>query len=199
MDELGDLLDGSIIRRGVESATSSEATPRVLEHYGSVRSRPKLRGAIERMLWHLPRGYFARFGHVTLRDSGSLTRKERAKREKAGPSRHLLGTYYGPTAGQPAHIDLFVDAIFDGRSTLLVRVPPVRDVLLGRALYHELGHHLQRGVHPEHRDREEVAEEWRRRLLRTYFRKTYWYLLPVLWLGVLVARVLPRPGRTRKG
>jgi len=170
----------------------------VLEHYGSLHPKPALKGAVERMLSHLPRGYFARFDHVTLRDSGSLTRKERAKREKAGPSKHLLGTYYGPTARQPAHIDLFVDAIFYGRSTLLVWVPPVRDVLLGGALYHELGHHLQRVVHPEHRDREEVAEEWRRRLLRTYFRKTYWYLLPVLWPVTLLARVL-RKERRRGG
>lgn len=177
------------------SASSSEGTHRVLEHYGSVQSRTKLRGAVERMLSHLPRGYFARFGHVTLRDAGSLTRNERAKREKAGPSKHLLGTYYGPTSRQPAHIDLFVDAIFDGRSKLLVNIPPVRDVLLGRTLYHELGHHIQRVVRPEHRDPEEVAEEWRRRLLRTYFRKTYWYLFPVLWPVTLLARAF----RTRRG
>jgi hypothetical protein len=140
------------------------------------------------MLSDLPNGYFARFGYVTLRDAGSLTRDERRKRKKAGPSRRLLGTYYGPTPREPAHIDLFVDAIFDGWSTHLSSIPPVRDILLGKVLYHELGHHLHGVVQPEHRDREVVAEEWRRKLLGTYFRRTYWYLLPVLWPVISFAR-----------
>jgi hypothetical protein len=155
-------------------------TPEILDHRTGDRPKVDLVAAVERMLSHLPPGYFARLGHVALRDTGGLTRRERLRRKKADPGMVLAGTYTRPTSRDPAHIDLFVDSIVGNLSPRWLRVPPVRDLLLGRVLYHELGHHLHRVIRPEHRDLEMVADEWQKRLLREYFRRRYWYLTPIV-------------------
>lgn len=147
-----------------------------------------LERVVERMLSRLPTGYFAGFGTVSLRDWESLSKRERIKRKKAGPHKELLGTYFPPTAQDPAYIHLFIDTIFAGLPKTFSRIPPVRDILLGKVLYHELGHHLHRVIRPEHRDAELVAEEWRKRLLGEYFRREYWYLLPLFWPVAIWAR-----------
>lgn len=51
-------------------------------------------------------------------------------------------------------------------------------------MYHEIGHHIHTVIQPEHREREDAAEEWEAKLWwRYYVKKKYWYLLPLLRLG----------------
>ena len=50
---------------------------------------------------------------------------------------------------------------------------------MGDVLYHEVGHHIHKSSEPEYREREDVADFWRKKLIGIYFRKQYWYLRPL--------------------
>ena len=136
-------------------------------------------GSVERLLSDVPTKYLAGLGSVLLRDSGSLTRSERQKRERR-PSSSLLGTYYHAKGATPPQIHLFVDKILPGWSPRVLRLPIILDVLLARPLFHEIGHHIQARIEPEHRDPEVVATEWSNKLAGAFMRRRYWYLIPFL-------------------
>ena len=53
------------------------------------------------------------------------------------------------------------------------------DVIFGRVLYHELGHHVHT-IRPEYQEKEDVADNWAVRFSVNYVRKTYWFLYPLL-------------------
>jgi hypothetical protein len=85
-------------------------------------------------------------------------------------------------------------------------VPVLKDVAFARVLYHELGHHIHTTLQPEHGEREDVAEEWGRKLTRSFVRRKYWYLLPlvvplrvcfssVIWV---IRRILRVPAATSR-
>jgi hypothetical protein len=50
-------------------------------------------------------------------------------------------------------------------------------MVLGEVLFHEIGHHIHYTQAPEFREREDVAEDWKKRLSKIYFRKRYWYFV----------------------
>jgi hypothetical protein len=54
-----------------------------------------------------------------------------------------------------------------------------RDGSFGDVLFHEIGHHIHATVRPEHREKEDVAEDWRKKLWGNFGRKKYWYLVPI--------------------
>lgn len=70
----------------------------------------------------------------------------------------------------------------------MLRVPALRDLLLSRVLFHELGHHIHRRIAPGHGDAEAAAERWRRDLTRQVLRRRYWYLLPFFKLIAILGR-----------
>jgi hypothetical protein len=55
-------------------------------------------------------------------------------------------------------------------------------MVLGEVLFHEIGHHIHYTQAPEFREREDVAEDWKKRLSKIYFRKRYWYFLPIAYM-----------------
>src|SRR5262249_23134580 len=68
-----------------------------------------------------------------------------------------------------------------------------QDFAFGSPLFHEIGHHVHRTQAPEFRDREDVADRWRDRLLIPYFRRRYWYLVPLvrpIWRVTRVVRAV---------
>jgi hypothetical protein len=46
-------------------------------------------------------------------------------------------------------------------------------------LFHEIGHHIDYTVKPEFREKEDVADDWAKKMIGNYFTKEYRYLLPV--------------------
>lgn len=67
-----------------------------------------------------------------------------------------------------------------GMLRLLAHIPPFRDMAFARAVYHEVGHHLDCTIGAPAPSGETAAEAWMKKLARSYFRKRYWYLVPVL-------------------
>lgn len=47
---------------------------------------------------------------------------------------------------------------------MLVWIPLLREISIGEVLYHELGHHIHACARPEHREKEDVADDWGRKM-----------------------------------
>lgn len=82
----------------------------------------------------------------------------------------------------PAWIEIFVDNCTRSLPRSSLRVPVFADMVLGEVLFHEIGHHIHYTQAPEFREREDVAEDWKKRLSKIYFRKRYWYFLPIAYM-----------------
>lgn len=65
-------------------------------------------------------------------------------------------------------------------------------------LYHEIGHHISKVHRPEHASRENVAENWSRKLWRRFIRQRYWYLFPLLYASAILLSPLVRLANSSK-
>jgi hypothetical protein len=102
----------------------------------------------------------------------TLSRKRKVKINKCS------GLYHGKWKNEPAAIELFVDNIINNATIAYFKYPFSKEMEFGDVLFHELGHHIHATISPEHNEQEDVAEKWRKRLNREYFRKRFWYLKP---------------------
>jgi hypothetical protein len=69
-------------------------------------------------------------------------------------------------------------------------IRPLRELVFGEVLYHELGHHAHT-IRPEYREKEDVADSWGVRLSVNHLRQSYWLLYRVLRVaGILRKAVL---------
>jgi hypothetical protein len=61
----------------------------------------------------------------------------------------------------------------------------LRDHRFGDVLFHEIGHHIHATIKPEHREKEDVADVWGKKLRTNFAREKYWYLIrvakPLAW------------------
>jgi len=146
---------------------STQRTVRIATDYRHFRSPIDFSRSVDRLLLGTPPKYLAGLDSVILRDSGGFTRREKRLSEKDS-TKALVGAYHRATRTTPPRIHLFIDNIVQGPS-LLLRLPLIRELLLAGPLFHELGHHIQEHIAPEHRDREATAEAWARRLTSEYF------------------------------
>jgi hypothetical protein len=129
-----------------------------------------------------------------LRDSAGLTPSEKRRQHRA--KGHPLGFYCPESRSSVASIHLFLDAIFGGCPAWLLRVRLIREALIAKVLYHEIGHHLQHTVAPKHRGREADADEWSKHLGRRHFRRRYWWVRPLLpFLRLMAAAIRKRRPR----
>ncbi len=59
------------------------------------------------------------------------------------------------------------------------KMPIFRYLRIAKVIYHEIGHHIHVVHRPVYKGKEDVADYWSRRLSRAFFRRRYWYLVPV--------------------
>ncbi len=155
---------------------------------------------VRRLLKGTPSRFQIALGSVVLTNASGLSHDRR--RRKTGSRGHkvairdCLGLYHRERRGEPAWIELFLDNILSSWQPSLLRIPLVQEALVGDVLFHELGHHLHATQAPEHREREDVAERWQRKLLRRYAWRCYWYVLPLLY-PIFFAMKLWRTARRR--
>jgi hypothetical protein len=147
----------------------------VLEAYHSFRPRIDFRQTVLELLQGICPDYLVGLKRVVLRDSGGFSRAEKKKRQRR-PSQDLLGTYYHATHATPPRIDLFVDAIATRWPGIVLKIPLLRQILIGNVLFHEVGHHIHARIKPEFKDPESAAEAWARRLSREFAHKRHPYL-----------------------
>jgi hypothetical protein len=132
-----------------------------------------------------------------LRDGEGLSPVER-KRRRRRSKKTILGTYHAKSRGRAAHIDLFVDEIVGSSHWALLHVPFLRYVVVGRVLFHEVGHHISRFVVPEYGPREDLANRWSRTLMKEFLRRRYGARLHPIRAVVLSLRAAFRAFRPRR-
>ena len=74
----------------------------------------------------------------------------------------------------------------------MLRIPIARYAEFGEVLFHEIGHHIHTVHVPIYDGKENVAEDWSRKLGQQFFRKHYWYLVPFKYLLLAVVKMTLR-------
>jgi len=152
---------------------------------------------VRRLLESVPEKFTAGLGAIVLTNASGLNHSERKRKTRSRGRKVRIaeasGLYHQAWQGRPAWIELFIDNVFRAAPRLALVLMPIREMLLGTVLFHELGHHIHQTQAPEFREKEEVAERWQQRLLLPYLQERYWYLLrPLLPPLRLVRRVWAR-------
>ena len=140
--------------------------------------------SIKRFIRYTPKKYLAGLHLICLTNTDALNRKERRQktlsRKKKVALNRCNGWYMQEWNKEPARIVLLVDNILDGCPRWLLKFNYFSDIELARTFFHELGHHIHKTQAPEHREREDVADKWKRLLSRKYFWIRYWYVMLIL-------------------
>lgn len=156
----------------------------IYENYGTYKPSLNVRQMVEKLLDSIDPNFLQGLGSIALSSQGRLSRKGRRKkflsRGRKLPVTRVLGYYAQSWKGQPAHIELYVDKIFLQAPGWLARIPTMGFFMIGHVLFHEIGHHLHKTKYPEFKEKEDIAEEWRKKLTKIAFRKRYPYLMPFL-------------------
>jgi hypothetical protein len=163
----------------------------VVEAYRASVAPCDARSSVAELLETVSSEHLAGLRCVVLTNSAALTgaRKRARSRSRGKKARHseVAGLYHAAWQGQAAWIEIFVDKTLDRLPRWLLRVRLARNLLLARVLFHELGHHIHRVQRPEHREKENVADDWGGRLSREYVRRRH----PIGWLTLRpVARMV---------
>lgn len=175
----------------MSNRTAPSILPEIVESYRDFAPPAYFKLVVENLLRGVPQKYLAGLKTIVLANRAGLTRdKRRQKVWSRGRKIRLVdarGAYYKETKSSSATVWLYVDNIVNQRPNWPLRLPIVRYMVVGDVLYHEIGHHIHEVHRPVYAGKENVAEEWGRRLGRNFIRRRYWYLYPLLYL---IGRVL---------
>lgn len=86
---------------------------------------------------------------------------------KSRPKGHLFGRYFH--ARGSSWIELYVDSIVSRYGREMLSKQYSRERALGVFLFHELGHHIAKKIHPSSGEAERVANSWSLRLMTDVF------------------------------
>jgi len=152
---------------------------KISENYNNYEPPAWVSKTLCRIINGVPEKYFNGLKIISLCSTESLNHRQRRQktisRKRKVAIRNCQGLYYQKWHGKPAYIELFVDKIIQGWPTILLSFRFIKDLAFSEVLYHELGHHIHKTSAPEYKEREDVAEIWKRRLSRLYFQDRYFY------------------------
>jgi hypothetical protein len=157
--------------------------PEIVESYRAFEPPRIVRTLVEDLLRAVPSKYLGGLKTIVLTNQAGLSREQRRKRtsgRKQGRLAEALGVYNPATRSSPAIVTLHVDNILDCMPSWGLKAPLLRYLWLSQTLYHEIGHHIHAVHKPVYEGKENVAEDWSRKLSGRFLRTHYWYLLPVL-------------------
>jgi hypothetical protein len=173
---------------------TARTLPEISEHYRDYAPSIDVKKVVEELVKSVPPRYLAGLKKIVLTNRSSLSRDQRRQKIwQRGRNHQLatsLGAYYRATRSQPASVWLFVDNIQQPFPSWFLRMPMLGYSIVGSVLYHEIGHHIHRVHKPVYEGKENVAEDWSRKLGRAFFRKRYWYLVPVFPVLGAVAKAI---------
>lgn len=156
----------------------------IREFYNGFVPPQYARRLVSRLLFSIPSKYVAGLDAVVLTNQSGAPRRWRVgkvtSRRRRFSQDRVLGRYHHAHNGQPAWIELYVDKLVTAIS-YHPWVPLGRTACFGKVLFHEIGHHVHATVRPEFREKEDVADNWGKKLLANYFRTHYWYVPKPAW------------------
>jgi len=168
---------------------------RINEAYRDYTPPVNVLKTLHRLLRTVPGKYLRGLDCIVLTNEAGMSRKDRvgrvwSRRRKFDKSR-VLGRYHGSSRDCP-YIELRVDKIISSLNGTFLRIPLLREIGFGSVLFHELGHHIHHKICPQHEEKEDVADQWAKKLIGNFIRKQYWYALPILIPAAKIYRVLRR-------
>ena len=168
----------------------------VYENYEGYRPPRYAHSTITKLLSKLPPQYLSGLESVVLTNGAAVGRgKTRRVAGRKYARNECLGFYHAKFKGEQAWIEIVVDNIVaswfgPGMPRFLARIPALRNIAFASTLYHEVGHHLDHTIGAPAPGGESAAEAWNTKLVRSYFRKHYWYRVPFLGVAkAVVARL----------
>lgn len=129
------------------------------------------RRTIERLLLGIPQEYLAGLEAVVLCDTASF--KEHYGDEEEVPT----ARYIQPKDGSPPWIEICVDRLIQGHGRFPLRISILSDLIFSDALYHEVGHHIQKRRKLDGQECEQFAERWRKTLQKRYLLRNHWHIM----------------------
>jgi hypothetical protein len=153
---------------------------KIVEDYYHYCPPVRVYGSLELLLRSVPKEHLRGLRQITLTNSEQLQSRMKGKitseKRRISPA-DCLGLYGG------GHIRLIMDRILEPYPEIFLLVPLFKTCAIGETLYHEIGHHIHQIQEPGFRDRkEDVADEWSDKLMRTFLKQRYWYLAGILRL-----------------
>ena len=153
---------------------------KIVEDYYNYYPPVRVYASLELLLRYVPKEHLLGLHTITLTNSeqlgswmkGKLTSEKR--RVRPSDCQGLYGR---------GHIRLIMDRILEPYPEIFLLVPLFKTCFIGEVLYHEIGHHIHQMEEPGFRDREEdVANEWKDKLMRAFAKKRYWYVAGIVRL-----------------
>jgi hypothetical protein len=177
--------------------------PEIVDGYRDYQPPPEFRKLVENLLKSVPSNYLVGLNTIVLTNQSALTRDQRRQkiwgRNRKYPLAEARGAYYEATRSRPASVWLLVDNILKSEPPWVLRAPLLRYNALSNVLYHEVGHHIHAVHRPIYQGKENVAEDWSRKLSRRFHRRRYWYLMPVAYPISLAVRCAKRMRKMNAG
>jgi hypothetical protein len=163
----------------------------VREFYNEFSPPRYARRLVSRLLFTVPLKYTRGLDSVVLTNLSGAPRRWRlgkvTSRKRRVPQDRVLGRYHHAHKGQPAWIELYVDRLVAGVSYHGF-VPFARTACFGMVLFHEIGHHVHTTIRPEFSEKEDVADDWGKKLMKNYMLKHCWYIPKPAWK--IIGRIL---------
>lgn len=171
-----------------------ESLLEIKENYRDYTPLNNVKKTIQLLLLYVPNKYLSGIKYIVLTNSKNLSRHEKRQKtlfkHRKVSINECNGLYHEQREGLPAWIEIFVDNTFSCVPDFALRIPLLKNLLMTDVLYHEIGHHIHKTIIPEHVEREDSAEKWRRRLEKRFIFSRYWYLLPLLLVLAIIAKIL---------
>src|SRR5882724_13267166 len=183
-----------ITRVPMEAARDQQSIrPEILENYKDFEPPSNFRKLLDDLLEAVPAKYLVGLKTIVLANQSALTRDQRRQkiwsRNRKVQLKEVRGCYYRATRSSPATVWLYVDNILRSEVPWFRRMPILRYEALGTVLYHEIGHHIHAVHKPVYEGREDVADEWSKKLFGRFVRLRYGYLRPILYPVRLLLRL----------
>ena len=175
---------------GAAANGSKSQSVRITANYSDYKPPFGVEPVIRRMLDSVPEKYLIGLSEVVLTNTSALSRSRRRSvtksRKRKVRQASALGLYHPEWKGKQAWIEIFVDNTLRWWGNgLWLHIPFIRESTLGDVLFHEIGHHIHYTARPEYREKEDVADVWKARLDRSYYRTRF----PVLRILMRVVRL----------
>jgi len=170
--------------------------PEIVEDYRDYHPPVGIKQLLDDLLEAVPSKYLKGLTTIVLTNKSGLTRDQRRQkiwgRNRKYPLAEARGAYYEATRYRTASVWPLLDNILQHEPPWVLRAPLLRYNALSSVMYHEIGHHIHAVHRPIFEGKENVAEDWSRNLSRLFYRRRYWYLMPVAYPVSLILGMAKR-------
>ena len=183
-----------------ETKVTGETSPTIVEAYRDYSPPPTFRRLVQELLKAVPPRYLVGLKTIILTNQAAGTRHQ--KRQKVWSRNRkirlgdALGYYSAATRSSQATVVLHVDRILKGMRPWELRTVLLCYEPLATVLYHEIGHHIHAEHKPVYEGKENVAEDWNRKLSGRFYFQHYWYLKPLFYTFWFFSRTWRRWRKT---